>query len=117
MFDQFGPVWTSFDKSRLVYKSFDTFQDTIVYGIMQLWLSTFFRGGSLLLPTSVLVCVYLDPSLKNLNQTFKDLEDLAIFGQKLKFLPQCAVEVIFRKQFCSLCFSSFTSEGLSKLTA
>ena len=54
-FDKFWQVLTSFDKSRLVYKSFDTIQDTIVYGITQLWLSTFFRGGSLLLPTSLIM--------------------------------------------------------------
>ena len=52
-FDQFWPVSTSFDQFWLV--SIDTIQDTIVYGITQLWLSIFFRGGSLLLPTSVLL--------------------------------------------------------------
>ena len=58
-FDQFWPVLTSFDNCWPVSTSNDKFwlvsiQDKIVYGITQLWLSTFFRGGSLLLPTSLI---------------------------------------------------------------
>ena len=53
-FDHFWPLSTSFDNSRWVYRSFVITQDTIVYGIMPYRLSTFFRGGTLLLPTSVI---------------------------------------------------------------
>ena len=85
-FDQFWPVLTSFDQFWLV--SIDTIQDTIVYGISQLWLSTFFQGGSLLLPTSVIfssLLVWIGPridlELKNCHKMV-----WSIFRSKLEWV-------------------------------
>ena len=48
-FDQFGPVSTSFDQFRPVLTSLDWFISLLITSKIQ-----YFRGGSLLLPTSVL---------------------------------------------------------------
>ena len=56
-FDQFGPVSTSFDQFRPVLASLDWFISLLITSKIQ-----YFWGGSLLLPTSVLVSKRLDQS-------------------------------------------------------